>query len=93
MARLPDLVAASASAARSNDSARHAFVIGPAAPAEHIEGVRIPIGAALFGGEIRYQSATGKLPDDQQFAASTPSSHAKIDLSGFNYLLNFTVRF
>ena len=31
MARLPDRVAASASAARSNDSARHAFVIGPAA--------------------------------------------------------------
>src|SRR6185312_8161720 len=30
MARLPDLVAASASAARSNDSALHAFVIGPA---------------------------------------------------------------
>src|SRR3954467_4184698 len=33
MARLPDLVAASARLARSNDSARHAFVIGPAAPA------------------------------------------------------------
>src|SRR4029450_8961956 len=33
MARLPDLVAASARAARSNDSARHAFVIGPAASA------------------------------------------------------------
>src|SRR5947207_8719505 len=33
MARLPDLVAASPRAARSNDSARHAFVIGPAASA------------------------------------------------------------
>src|SRR5687767_381566 len=31
MARLPERVAASASAARSNDSALHAFVIGPAA--------------------------------------------------------------
>jgi len=50
-------------------------------------GVRIPVGSWGFGGEIRYQSAKGDLPLDQDFAGS------KIDLSGFNYLFTVNVKF
>jgi hypothetical protein len=50
-------------------------------------GVRVPLGAWGFGGEIRYQSAKGDLPADQDFAGS------KIDLGGFNYLFTLNVRF
>src|SRR5205814_139840 len=50
-------------------------------------GVRFPIGPMAIGGEIRYQSAKGTLPADQDFAGNT------IDLGGFNYLLVFNVRF
>jgi hypothetical protein len=50
-------------------------------------GVRVPIGSARIGGEIRYQSAKGKLPSDQGFLGST------VDLGGFNYLFTFGVRF
>jgi hypothetical protein len=50
-------------------------------------GVRIPVGSWGFGGEIRYQSAVGDLPADQDFAGS------KIDLGGFNYLFTLNVRF
>ena len=50
-------------------------------------GVRVPIGSAAVGGEIRYQSAEGNLPSDQGFAGS------KIDLGGFAYFLTFNIRF
>ena len=52
-------------------------------------GVRFPFGASSVGGEIRYQSATAKLPSDPGlgFAGS------KIDLGGFNYLLTLNIGF
>ena len=50
-------------------------------------GIRVPIGQAGFGGEIRYQGGMGKLPSDQGFAGST------IDLGGFNYLFTVSMRF
>jgi outer membrane protein W len=50
-------------------------------------GVRVPVGSWGVGGEIRYQSAKGDLPSDQDFAGS------KIDLGGFNYLFTVNVRF
>jgi hypothetical protein len=50
-------------------------------------GVRVPIGSAAVGFEIRHQSAQGKLPDDQGFAGT------KIDLGGFNYLFTMNFRF
>ena len=52
-----------------------------------VGGVRVPIGAARVGGEIRYQRATGKLPAAQDFAGTT------VDLGGFNYLFTFGMRF
>jgi hypothetical protein len=50
-------------------------------------GVRVPVGAWGVGGEIRYQSAKGDLPTNQDFAGS------KIDLSGFTYNFMVHVRF
>jgi outer membrane protein W len=50
-------------------------------------GVRVPIGPAGIGFEIRHQSAEGKLPLDQGFAGT------KIDLGGFNYLFTMNFRF
>jgi len=50
-------------------------------------GVRVPVGNWGIGGEIRYQSAKGDLPSDQDFAGT------KIDLGGFNYLFTVNVRF
>lgn len=50
-------------------------------------GVRVPVGNWGIGGEIRYQSAKGDLPTDQDFAGT------KIDLGGFNYLFTINVRF
>jgi outer membrane protein W len=50
-------------------------------------GVRAPIGSASVGFEVRYQSAEGKLPNDQGFAGST------IDLGGFNYLFTTSFKF
>jgi len=50
-------------------------------------GVRVPVGSWGIGGEIRYQSATGNLPSDQDFSGT------KIDLGGFNYLFTVGVRF
>ena len=50
-------------------------------------GIRFPLGSWDVGGEIRYQSAEGDLPEDQGFSGD------KIDLKGFNYLLTFNVRF
>ncbi len=48
-------------------------------------GVRVPIGSVGVGGEIRWQSAQGNLPADQQFAGT------KIDLGGLTY--SFTLNF
>jgi len=50
-------------------------------------GVRVPVGSAGVGFEIRYQSAEGDLPADQGFAGST------IDLGGMNYLFMLNFRF
>jgi hypothetical protein len=50
-------------------------------------GVRVPVGAWGVGGEIRYQSAKGDLPADQDFSGS------KIDLGGFTYNFMIHVRF
>jgi len=50
-------------------------------------GVRVPVGSAGVGFEIRYQSAEGDLPADQGFAGST------IDLGGMNYLFTLNFRF
>jgi outer membrane protein W len=50
-------------------------------------GVRVPVGSWGVGGEVRYQSAEGKLPADQDFAGS------KIDLGGFTYAFTINVRF
>lgn len=59
-------------------SARGPIVLG---------GVRVPVGPVGVGGEVRYQSARGSLPADQQFSGTT------IDLGGFNYLLTLNLRF
>lgn len=50
-------------------------------------GVRVPIGSAGVGFEIRHQSAEGTLPSDQGFAGKT------IDLGGYNYLFTMNFRF
>jgi outer membrane protein W len=52
-----------------------------------LAGVRVPVGSWGVGGEIRYQSAKGNLPANQDFAGSV------IDLGGFNYLFTINVRF
>ena len=50
-------------------------------------GVRVPLGKWGVGGELRYQSATGTLPADQDFAGS------KIDLGGITYSFTINVKF
>lgn len=50
-------------------------------------GVRVPVGSWGVGGEIRYQSAEGQLPGDQDFAGT------KIDLGGLTYTFTINVRF
>jgi outer membrane protein W len=50
-------------------------------------GIRVPVGTWGVGGELKYQSAEGKLPADQDFAGS------KIDLGGFTYTFTINVRF
>lgn len=50
-------------------------------------GLAFPVGAWAVGGEIRWQSAQGELPDDQGFSGT------KIDLGGFTYSATFKVRF
>lgn len=50
-------------------------------------GIRVPVGSWGVGGELRYQSAEGKLPADQDFSGS------KIDLGGFSYTFTINVRF
>jgi hypothetical protein len=60
---------------------------GSAAGPVILGGMRFGSDAFSMGGEIRYQSAEGKLPADLGFSGDT------IDLGGFNYLLTFNVRF
>ena len=50
-------------------------------------GIRVPVGSWGVGGELRYQSAEGSLPKDQDFSGS------KIDLGGFSYTFTINVRF
>jgi len=50
-------------------------------------GLRVPIGAVGVGGEIRWQSAVGNLPADQDFAGT------KIDLGGLTYAFTLNFRF
>jgi hypothetical protein len=50
-------------------------------------GVRVPVGSWGVGGELRYQSATGSLPADQDFSGS------KIDLGGLTYTFTINIRF
>ena len=52
-----------------------------------LAGLRVPIGSGGIGGEVRYQAGKGNLPANQGFAGTT------IDLGGFNYLFNVSVRF
>jgi hypothetical protein len=52
-----------------------------------VGGIRVQAGVISPGFEIRYQSATGKLPSDQGFAGS------KIDLGGLNYLFTLNIKF
>ena len=55
-------------------------------------GVRVPIGLVGIGGEIRYQSAEGKLPTDQGFAGSSKGTPT-IDLGGITYAFMVNFRF
>jgi hypothetical protein len=50
-------------------------------------GVRVPIGSVGVGGEIKWQSAQGNLPANQDFAGT------KIDLGGFTYSFTLNFRF
>jgi outer membrane protein W len=50
-------------------------------------GIRVPVGSWGVGGELRYQSAEGTLPADQDFSAN------KIDLGGFTYTFTLNFRF
>jgi hypothetical protein len=49
-------------------------------------GLRVPVGSATLGGEVRYQKAEGNL-DERDFLGP------KIDLSGFHYLFTVGFRF
>jgi len=59
---------------------------GSAAGPVILGGARVPIGAAVVGGEIRWQSGTGNLPANT-FLGS------KIDLGGVNYVFTIGLRF
>jgi hypothetical protein len=56
-------------------------------------GVRVPIGNWSIGGELRYQSAKGDLPGDQDFAGTVNGVGPKIDLGGFTGMFTVNVRF
>ena len=75
--------------ANDGDTIVHGAFVGHGAASGPVilGGVRFPVTMGSIGAEVRYQSATGDLPGDQGFAGST------IDLGGFNYLVNFNVRF
>jgi hypothetical protein len=50
-------------------------------------GIRVPVGSWGVGGELRYQTAKGDLPADQDFSGN------RIDLGGFTYTFTINVRF
>jgi hypothetical protein len=50
-------------------------------------GVRVPVGSWGIGGELRWQTAEGDLPKDQDFSGN------KIDLGGLTYTFTINVRF
>jgi len=52
-----------------------------------LAGIRFPVGAVVPGFEMRYQSATGTLPANQDFVGT------KIDLGGWNALFTLGIRF
>ena len=52
-----------------------------------VVGIRVPVGSWGVGGELRYQSAEGMLPADQDFAGT------KIDLGGLTYAFTINIRF
>jgi hypothetical protein len=52
-----------------------------------VGGIRVPVGSWGVGGELRYQSAEGALPADQDFAGT------KIDLGGLTYAFTINIRF
>jgi hypothetical protein len=56
-------------------------------------GVRVPVGSWGVGGELRWQSAKGDLPADQDFAGTVNSIGPKIDLGGLTYTFTINVRF
>jgi outer membrane protein W len=56
-------------------------------------GIRAPFGNVAVGGELRYQSAKGDLPQDQGFATDGRDPTPKIDLGGFTYLFSVNFRF
>jgi hypothetical protein len=60
---------------------------GTAAGPVVLGGVRVPIGSVGVGGEIKWQSAQGNLPANQDFAGT------KIDLGGFTYSFTLNFRF
>ena len=71
-----------------NDVKYRNFVASGAATGPTIlGGIRVPIGSAGVGFEIRHQSAEGTVPADPLF------TEAKIDLGGFNYLFTMNFRF
>ena len=75
-------------ACRDNTIFRATYVgSGAASGPVILGGVRVPIGSWGVGGELRYQSAQGDLPADQNFAGS------KVDLGGFQYLFSVNFRF
>ena len=66
---------------------------GTAAGPVVLGGVRIPIGSVGVGGELRWQSAVGKLPSDQGFATRAPGLTPEIDLGGWTYAFTINFRF
>src|SRR4051794_9920166 len=50
-------------------------------------GIRVPVGSWGVGGELRYQSAKGDLPADQDFSGN------RLDLGGLTYTFTINVRF
>jgi len=56
-------------------------------------GIRAPFGKMAVGGELRYQSAQGDLPQDQGFATGGSNSTPRIDLGGFTYVFSVNFRF
>ena len=56
-------------------------------------GIRAPFGNMAVGGELRWQSAKGDLPQDQGFATDGSDPTPRIDLGGFTYVFSVNFRF